>query len=1139
MRLLLLFVLLFPLTAFCQYTTVSGVLAGCSGGKITANLTPAGQTFNSSGTPPPTPVEQTLDANGAFSMPLADNTKLSATNSQWRFDVCAKDLTTCVNTTLTISGATQSITGSIPALACTSGGGGGGLPTGVANGSALVSNGVNQPAVYQVKPVFDVRDYGAVQNGTTDDAPAVVRALTAIGSNPATLLFTGISALSSIAFPSNVTLQFSQNGGLKAINSSTVPGGAGFVQGSGIVNGAVLTNSCSVTLTGTTAGNAIIFMENHYYTGSLLLTPPTDTGGNRYSGLLQQGYNLTSVNTSWAASNITGGTVTVTLPLVATVANSCIAWEISGMGPIVGLDAGVNANENRGAGTLTMAAGPVTTTTGALLIGYGGQTYKNETCTQGTGYTQPAGAAGSVGGQTQPVNGYGESLCAEYRLVSPGGAQSATQTITDDPASIPLNRYWSYSIISVIPTSAKINIQGTIISPVQQIFYNANPGQGTIDLTNNTAIDKVFPEWWGAAPVATAAVNTPALQAAINGAYGTNRVNGSTLNNYNRELHFSGLYNVNGTLNVYHMNGFKWTCSQRAACGLNETTVNTTLFNGQSVSYGVFEDFAWSSTVAQDIAHPLVIMDYTGAQGADLSTQFIDFHRNAWQGGGLAAIGFQVSPAGGGAQGSNIYFHNNLASGFTEACYMIGSGSGGVATTIATNAVAITWFGGDVQGCTAYGIEDFGGGLLKIDGTTFENGFNTQTGYDIFATSVPAGGGVEIDDVRSESLFLFGGSCAFYVKNSFTVDQAAFLGNPGTSPAVGQVIQGSQAGGHGVYYKITVSGALSGLGQPAAPLSASSGSATTLVDSVGGLTVNAWIGWYVSVLSGTGANQYCVVTSNTATTFTCTAGWVTDFNTITTASPDATSRYIVEPAWGTQTTSGGATWAGFTKYVGGGNESIIDGLFVPGLTVNTGGIGSVRNLQVTRTDWYCTISPSCFALDGLNVSYHYDGVLVGVPSGGQGTGAGVLGTVLLRNWSFKRNSGISAPISNFTFDQKASVPVCWGAGTAAGLPTVDICLKPDPNGAGTLNGRLQLINNSSGSLKITNFNADGSTSFAGPIKLSVIPTVATLPTCNAGAEGTFNAVSDAAAAPVYNAIVAAGGTVHIPVYCNGTNWVNH
>jgi hypothetical protein len=44
-----------------------------------------------------------------------------------------------------------------------------------------------------------------------------------------------------------------------------------------------------------------------------------------------------------------------------------------------------------------------------------------------------------------------------------------------------------------------------------------------------------------------------------------------------------------------------------------------------------------------------------------------------------------------------------------------------------------------------------------------------------------------------------------------------------------------------------------------------------------------------------------------------------------------------------------------------------------------------------------------------------------------------------------------------------------------------------------------------------------------------------LPTCNAGAEGTRAAVSDATA-PTYLATYVSGGAVHAPVYCDGTNW---
>jgi hypothetical protein len=53
-----------------------------------------------------------------------------------------------------------------------------------------------------------------------------------------------------------------------------------------------------------------------------------------------------------------------------------------------------------------------------------------------------------------------------------------------------------------------------------------------------------------------------------------------------------------------------------------------------------------------------------------------------------------------------------------------------------------------------------------------------------------------------------------------------------------------------------------------------------------------------------------------------------------------------------------------------------------------------------------------------------------------------------------------------------------------------------------------------------------------------IYTVATLPTCNASFEGQMEGVSDALS-PAYLAVVTGGGTVHAPVYCNGTNWVAH
>jgi len=51
-------------------------------------------------------------------------------------------------------------------------------------------------------------------------------------------------------------------------------------------------------------------------------------------------------------------------------------------------------------------------------------------------------------------------------------------------------------------------------------------------------------------------------------------------------------------------------------------------------------------------------------------------------------------------------------------------------------------------------------------------------------------------------------------------------------------------------------------------------------------------------------------------------------------------------------------------------------------------------------------------------------------------------------------------------------------------------------------------------------------------------TVATLPTCNGSTEGAFSSVTDGLA-PAFLTIIVGGGTVHTPVFCNGTNWIAH
>lgn len=76
-----------------------------------------------------------------------------------------------------------------------------------------------------------------------------------------------------------------------------------------------------------------------------------------------------------------------------------------------------------------------------------------------------------------------------------------------------------------------------------------------------------------------------------------------------------------------------------------------------------------------------------------------------------------------------------------------------------------------------------------------------------------------------------------------------------------------------------------GLGTGFATGTATSGSATTVVNSGKAWAVNQWANFQVRITAGTGAGKLAIITSNTATTLT--------FPTVTTAL-DATSQYIIE-----------------------------------------------------------------------------------------------------------------------------------------------------------------------------------------------------------------------------------------------------
>ena len=70
---------------------------------------------------------------------------------------------------------------------------------------------------------------------------------------------------------------------------------------------------------------------------------------------------------------------------------------------------------------------------------------------------------------------------------------------------------------------------------------------------------------------------------------------------------------------------------------------------------------------------------------------------------------------------------------------------------------------------------------------------------------------------------------------------------------------------------------------------ATGGSTSSLIDTAGAWTVNAYAGWHCVVYDGTGAGQYALIASNTATTLTLTT---TGYNW--TVAPDSTSQYILK-----------------------------------------------------------------------------------------------------------------------------------------------------------------------------------------------------------------------------------------------------
>jgi len=651
--------------------------------------------------------------------------------------------------------------------------------------------------------------------------------------------------------------------------------------------------------------------------------------------------------------------------------------------------------------------------------------------------------------------GYTETLA---ETVAGHGAKRATVTIrapehlTDDlvvPSTITLAFTGSGRL--TIAKGKTLTIQGPLVAPVAHIFGNALAGQGTVSFDGNLAIQAVYPEWWGASPAAKAATNTPALQAAIIGAYGTQRKNGSVGMQYNRLLKFSGIYNIDDELKVYHMIGFRWEGQNKLNSGIRQTRENRRIIDGQSISFGVFENLNFSTTARQGDGIALLDINYDGSQGSDLRPQNITFKDCIFHGSGVGLIGVWLCRSGGGSQGDNIRFYNCYASGFTFAAAVLGGNNTPPLTksAYAYNAIYVQWIGGDIQGCPKYGLASYAGSWI-VKQVSMENqcldgrGLPTQTGADFHFEA--AQNLSVLEDVRSESLRFVEGQAI--IRNCTTVPWARnwysrnYRNSLAGQPAyTGALITGTGDGGDGKTYRVTSAppkATFGGLTLTKATATAAGPPATITVKGAQ-WTADAFAGYRATIMAAQhGRRQYGIIAGNTADTITLTdlgdgvyykSDYVAkalypDFQVV---NPSGNVAFVVEPNWGTQfscTVKGVTTkWEDFPFLTidgaaGGRFTGSIDGFNSFGKIRFSTPI-SIRNLWVSRQDW---ASESSANTSSIGFDKWSD---IWVRRVGQ-SGPGI-------PWTLPANGGpIRYP--SVSVDQRGSEWIVWDRATYGGGP---------------------------------------------------------------------------------------------------------
>jgi hypothetical protein len=157
------------------------------------------------------------------------------------------------------------------------------------------------------------------------------------------------------------------------------------------------------------------------------------------------------------------------------------------------------------------------------------------------------------------------------------------------------------------------------------------------------------------------------------------------------------------------------------------------------------------------------------------------------------------------------------------------------------------------------------------------------------------------------------------------------------------------------------------------------------------------------------------------------------------APPDNTSSFYIEPNWGTQTTSGTVTFANvpFTGAIG----MNIDDVYIAAGQIATN--GKVHNLIATRADW-----SAWHPLDGYPDLGEQDGTLVMLPCAGCQPRQGALVA-----WAFARDNALYYVTNNFKVysgiaqDNKGNVPIVWSQSDYGGFPSYDTWIggRSDPH----------------------------------------------------------------------------------------------